>query len=133
MRAALALLLGLALVGGPALAQKRPAPQAAASATSTQLGLRGASDQDDQASRDNAAKDGSSLPLPMPAPLPSLLSPLAVQRPEPGRCRLSCASNYYFCLSNDATDASCPDTWSQCRAACDAPSGARQITTIPGG
>ncbi|WP_374573466.1 hypothetical protein [Phenylobacterium sp.] len=54
-----------------------------------------------------------------------LLAPPAPQAPalDAGQCRLTCAQSYYFCLSSDTPD-DCPGAWSQCRAACDAPSAA---------
>lgn len=135
MRALPALLLGLVLAGAaPAYGQKIPVqPAKPAAGSSAQLGLRGAIALDAEAPQDGAAsQDPAAAPIAL-RPLPPLLAPLAQPKADASRCRLTCASNYYFCLSNDATDASCPDTWSQCRAACDAPSGARQIATIPGG
>lgn len=132
MRALPALLLALALVGAaPAHGQKihvQPAKPAASEAG--HLGLRGALGPDGDTAAADTAAGGQAIAL---RPLPLLLAPLAAPKADASRCRLSCASNYYFCLSNDATDISCPDTWSQCRAACDAPSGARRIATIPGG
>jgi hypothetical protein len=67
-----------------------------------------------------------------PPALPALLAPLAAApaKPDAGRCRLTCASNYYFCLANDGSD-DCPATWGQCRAACDSPSPAFDQPTIP--
>ncbi len=43
---------------------------------------------------------------------------------------MTCASSYYFCLANDGSD-ECPATWGQCRAACDAPAPALDVSTIP--
>jgi hypothetical protein len=132
MRAALALALGLALAA-PAYGQKIPPRPAKPTSAAAKLGLRGpvspdAAPDTEQASPDPLAKG----PLAATPPLPPLLAPLAAPQPDAGRCRLSCASDYYFCLANDATDSSCPDTWSQCRAACDAPSAARRIGVQPG-
>lgn len=47
------------------------------------------------------------------------LQPADAARPAP-QCRLTCAQDYYFCLSNDGAD-DCAPRWGQCRAACDAP------------
>lgn len=54
-----------------------------------------------------------------PAPAPVL--PTSPPAYDAGQCRLSCAQAYYFCLASDTPD-ECPGAWSQCRAACDAPS-----------
>lgn len=56
-------------------------------------------------------------------PLPAYGLSTAAAR-NPGQCRLACAQRYYFCLAADAAD-ECPQTWGQCRAACDAPSPVR--------
>jgi hypothetical protein len=132
MRLALALILGLALAA-PAYGQKIPPKPAKPTSVAAKLGLRGPVSPDATPDADAPAADPSKqAPLAAAPPLPPLLAPLAPPRPDAGRCRLTCASDYYFCLANEATDSSCPDTWSQCRAACDAPSGARQIGAMPG-
>lgn len=62
---------------------------------------------------------------PPPAPQPMALPASVLRSPVPSRqatgrqCRLTCAQDYYFCLSTEAAD-DCPGAWSQCRAACDA-------------
>jgi len=60
-------------------------------------------------------------------------SPLVSLTPPSGdaqRCRTSCASSYYFCLSTDAPE-DCSPNWMQCRNACDAPSRRQVISTLP--
>lgn len=73
------------------------------------------------------------LPSPpaMPTPTPSaLLAPLSPQGADAPRCRSTCASSYYFCLSTDAPE-DCGANWMQCRNACDAPSRRQVITSLP--
>jgi len=69
------------------------------------------------------AQPAKQLPAPAP-PAVSLATPAPMPppdlAPEAGRCRLTCAQSYYFCLTSDTPD-DCPGVWSQCRAACDAP------------
>lgn len=126
MRAALALILGFAVLAVPAQAQKLPVkPPPAKSATAALL--RGPVDPPTAETPPKA--DGKATATGTAA-LPPLLAPLAAPRPDPGRCRLSCASSYYFCLSSDSPD-ECPSVWSQCRAACDSPSPALDVATIP--
>lgn len=68
---------------------------------------------------------------PSPA-LPALLAPLApISSAETDRCRLNCASGYYFCLSTETAE-DCAPNWMQCRAACDAPTRRQVITANPG-
>lgn len=63
----------------------------------------------------------SETPAPTSAmPAASAGMTLAPPGPDAGRCRLSCAQSYYFCLASDTPD-DCPGAWSQCRAACDSP------------
>lgn len=62
-------------------------------------------------------------PSDAPAPAPAMPAAPVGMTPAPsgadaGRCRLSCARSYYFCLASDTPD-DCPGAWSQCRAACD--------------
>lgn len=126
MRGVLALLVGLTVVAAPAQAQKLPVkPPPAKSATAALL--RGPVDPP---AAETPAREEAKAPTAATAALPPLLAPLAPSRPDPGRCRLSCASSYYFCLSSDAPD-ECPSSWSQCRAACDSPSPALDVATIP--
>lgn len=64
-------------------------------------------------------------------PLPSLLAPLAgPSAADADRCRLNCASGYYFCLSTDAAE-DCSPNWMQCRSGCDASARRQVITTRP--
>lgn len=107
----LPLLLILALAATPVAAQpKNPAPAP----------LRG-------------PVSGEQTPAPAEplSALPPLLTPLAASSADAGRCRLSCASAYYFCLSTDGPE-DCSAPWGQCRARCDAPSPVQVISTIPG-
>lgn len=108
---ALPLLLILALAATPVAAQqKTPAPTP----------LRGPVS--------NAQTPTPAAPL---SALPPLLTPLSASSADAGRCRLSCASGYYFCLSTDGPE-DCAAPWGQCRARCDAPSPVQVISTIPG-
>jgi hypothetical protein len=62
-------------------------------------------------------------------PLPALLAPLAgSSAANAERCRLNCASSYYFCLSTDAVE-DCSPNWMQCRSGCDASTRRQVITT----
>jgi hypothetical protein len=55
---------------------------------------------------------------PQPAePLPALIAPLAPGPAAADRCRLTCASDYYVCLSTETAE-DCAPHWSQCRSAC---------------
>jgi hypothetical protein len=133
MRAA-ALLLSFAMaLATPAGAQQEPAAKRAAApgsfealSKSSSITLRGPAALDDSAAK----------AVPPPAPLTALqplLQPLAGPfGGDPGRCRLTCASSYYFCLSSDAPE-DCSPAWSQCRAGCDAPSPVQVISNIPVG
>lgn len=108
---ALPLLLLLALAATPVAAQpKTPAPTP----------LRG-------------PVSGEQIPAPTEplSALPPLLTPLTASAADAGRCRLSCASAYYFCLSTDGPE-DCAAPWGQCRARCDVPSPVQVISTIPG-
>lgn len=126
MRGVLALLVCLAALAAPAQAQKLLVkPPAAKSATASLL--RGPVDP---AAAEFPAKENGKAPAAATLALPPLLAPLAPARPDASRCRLSCASSYYFCLSSDSPD-ECPSSWGQCRAACDSPSPALDIATIP--
>lgn len=109
MRALLHLALALVLAASPALAQTTPQPPPdGASGGAAEAFLRGPVDP--------PAADAEPAP---PAALPALLAPLAAapSRPDAGRCRMACASSYYFCIANEASD-NCPGDWGQCRAAC---------------
>ena len=60
-------------------------------------------------------------PVPIPAPIalaaPPAFSAFATRPADAGRCRMSCAQDYYFCLAQDeATD--CGPGWRQCLLAC---------------
>lgn len=127
MRAGLALIVVLAVQGLPAQAQKLPEkPPPAKSATAALL--RGPVDPT-VAEPPPAGEPGGARAA-TTAALPPLLAPLAPARPDTGRCRLSCASAYYFCLSSDSPD-ECPGAWAQCRAACDVSSPPLDVATIP--
>lgn len=128
MRGVLALFVGLAVLAAPAQAQKLPVkPPASKSATAALL--RGPVDP---AEAPGPASPTDKAPAASPPALPALLAPLAAApaKPDAGRCRLTCASNYYFCLSNGGAD-DCPATWGQCRAACDASSPGLDPPTAP--
>jgi len=73
--------------------------------------------RDDRAAQPRPAQ--SQVPPP-PALAPVLPTPSPPVY-DAAQCRLSCAQAYYFCLASDTPD-ECPGAWSQCRAACDAPS-----------
>lgn len=56
-------------------------------------------------------------PAAQPAePLPALIAPLA-QPPAADRCWLTCANDYYVCLSTE-TPEDCAPHWMQCRSGC---------------
>lgn len=118
MRGALALILALSVLAAPASAQKLPAKPPASSATAALL--RGA-----------VNGDPAAPPASAPA-LPALLAPLAASpaSSDPARCRLTCASTYYFCIANEASD-NCPTNWGQCRVACGASSQSPNPSTLP--
>ena len=46
------------------------------------------------------------------------------------RCRTSCASSYYFCLSTDAAE-DCAPSWMQCRNACEAAARRQGVSALP--
>ena len=122
MRAAL-LLLTLALAATPALAQQKTTENAKAAP----LRLRG------QVSAPPMTANQPAAPVDPLTALPPLLAPLAGPvGADASRCRLSCASSYYFCLSTDAPE-DCSGGWGQCRARCDSPSPVQAISTIPAG
>jgi hypothetical protein len=132
MRAA-ALLLSFAIaLATPAGAQQQPAAKPGAArgsfetlSKSSSIALRGPAAPDD-------TPDAAPPPPPLTA-LQPLLQPLASPvQGDPGRCRLTCASSYYFCLASDAPE-DCSPAWSQCRAGCDAPSPVQVISNIPVG
>lgn len=55
-----------------------------------------------------------------PEPLPALIAPLASNSADGAdRCRLTCASDYYFCLAAETAE-DCAPQWSQCRSGCSA-------------
>jgi hypothetical protein len=57
-------------------------------------------------------------PFFMPGPGAPAPIPMASMATDPDQCRVSCAHDYYFCLSApESTD--CSATWSQCRSICD--------------
>jgi hypothetical protein len=60
-------------------------------------------------------------PPPRPAPAVSLRPLSAAPAQDPTECRRGCAQSYYFCRSTD-DPGSCGGPWTQCLAACDAPS-----------
>lgn len=88
------------------------------------------------------AQQGRKPPTPPPTPLTTAaapssapaapFSPIVSLTPsgDAQRCRTSCASSYYFCLSTDAPE-DCSPNWMQCRNACDAPSRRQVISTLP--
>ncbi|CAN7548349.1 hypothetical protein LJR164_003891 [Phenylobacterium sp. LjRoot164] len=49
--------------------------------------------------------------------LPALIAPLAPSPANADRCRLTCASDYYACLSTETAE-DCAPHWSQCRSNC---------------
>ena len=63
------------------------------------------------------APPSSSPAPPAVEPLPEILAPLASDAPAADRCRLNCASDYYFCLSTETAE-DCAPTWMQCRSNC---------------
>lgn len=131
MRGALALLLGLTVLTAPAQAQKLPVkPPASKSATAALL--RGPVDPTAPAAAPATPNDKVPAPSPALPALPALLAPLAAApaQPDAARCRLTCASSYYFCLANDGSD-DCPVAWGQCRAACGEPPRDLAPATIP--
>lgn len=114
MRRRLALLVLTLALAGPAGAQT-PLAQAAASPT-----LRGAQSVETTAAEPSGAAEAARAALAQ-STIPLRLLPDTPVAGAAGRCRLSCAQSYYFCLSGDGGD-DCPATWGQCRAACEAPS-----------
>ncbi|MDO8800537.1 hypothetical protein [Phenylobacterium sp.] len=113
MRRALSLLVLTLALAGPAGAQQATPGAATALRGSQSAGSPVApAPAGDVAATAAAALAQSTIPL---RSLPD--TPVAGAA---GQCRLSCAQSYYFCLSGDGGD-DCPATWSQCRAACDAP------------
>lgn len=122
LRAILAAMAGLTILVTPAQAQKLP-PKPAPSQSAIGAVLRGPVDPPRPA--DPTRQGGSPAPPP-----PALLASPAPAKPDAGRCRMTCASNYYFCLSNGGTD-DCPSSWGQCRAACDSPSPVRPAGQRP--
>lgn len=125
MRGAFALFLSLAVLAMPAQAQKPPSKPAAKSASSALL--RGPLD----ASSAQPPAEKTTAPAPVAA-LPPVLAPLATAAPAPdaNRCKLTCASDYYFCSANNGSD-DCSTSWSQCRAACVAPTLRRDPAIVP--
>ncbi|MFN3512150.1 MAG: hypothetical protein ACK41C_03840 [Phenylobacterium sp.] len=89
----------LALAAAPALAQKTP--------PSAQAGLRGPVQATPAPEAEAAPAELAPPRAPAPAAAPA----------DPARCRMTCASAYYFCIAQEASD-DCPGSWGQCRAAC---------------
>lgn len=134
MRLALLMLAVAALAAGPAGAQQsRPAsPPQGESAVSKLLrgpvGTLGGAAPDRSGALRTAAGTAAA-----PASLPAL-RPLSTPPPPTGgagQCRMSCAREYYFCLSGEAAQ-ECPTAWGQCRNACDAPSPLQPGPQLPG-
>lgn len=112
MRAAL-FLLAIALAATPALAQQKVAAPKLRGSLSTPVQQPGVPAVDPVAA------------------LPPLLAPLAsAPQADASRCRLTCASSYYFCLATESPE-ECPTAWGQCRASCDAPSPVQVVSSIP--
>lgn len=84
-----------------------------------------------QALRGPVSEAKAPSPAPPAAPaLPALLAPLATpSSAEAERCRLNCASGYYFCLSTEAAE-DCAPSWMQCRSACEAPQRRQAISSL---
>uniref|UniRef100_B0T880 ShKT domain-containing protein n=1 Tax=Caulobacter sp. (strain K31) TaxID=366602 RepID=B0T880_CAUSK len=97
MRRALACLLLIATVAGPAVAQTAKPTRVVPSKPSS------------------APAQGASPALPPP------LIPLtgASQGRDPDQCRAGCARTYYFCRANGDDD-SCSTQWMQCKSRCTA-------------
>ncbi len=118
MRRVLALLVLSLALGSPASAQKAPIkvitppPPAAPALRGLQSAASPGVPTGSVAAAAAATLAQSSIPL-------RSLSDIPVAG-EAGRCRLSCAQSYYFCLAGDGSD-DCAPTWGQCRATCDAP------------
>ncbi|WP_340644678.1 hypothetical protein [Phenylobacterium sp.] len=121
MRHLLALLVLTLALASPAGAQ-----QASPIATPT---LRGSQTVESPA----VAGEASSVAATAAATLAQSFIPLRSLSDVPvagdaGKCRLSCAQSYYFCLAGDGSD-DCAPTWGQCRASCDAPG----VASLAGG
>jgi hypothetical protein len=62
------------------------------------------------------------------APTPVL--PASAPAADVQRCRTTCASSYYFCLSTDAAE-DCAPSWMQCRNACEAAARRQGVSALP--
>ena len=73
-----------------------------------------------------AAQQGGAPPALQPALPPISPAPAA----DVQRCRATCASSYYFCLSTDAAE-DCAPSWMQCRNACEAAARRQSVSALP--
>jgi hypothetical protein len=64
------------------------------------------------------------------APTPVLPAPAPAPAADVQRCRTTCASSYYFCLSTDAAE-DCAPSWMQCRNACEAAARRQSVSALP--
>ena len=132
MRRVLALFVLTLVLAGTASAQKAPLKVIGPPPAATPIlrGLQSADPPGAKAPASTVAATAAATLAQSFIPLRSLSdTPVAG---EAGQCGRTCARSYYFCLSGDGGD-DCAPTWSQCRAACDAPSAVSAVAGASGG